>query len=129
MTMNNLYIAAGTSTPEVNGDWETGVLTMTGDSYPENSFELFDPMLNWVQNFLGSADRKLQLNLGLIYLNTSSIKVMMDLFDVLEEAHSRGKAVEVLWLYDSRNGRVAELAEEFQEDCSFPFHINAYEKN
>ena len=29
---------------------------MTGDSYPENSFELFAPVLDWLGAYLGDAD-------------------------------------------------------------------------
>jgi len=53
----------------------------------------------------------------------SSIKAMMDIFDMLEAAHAGGRTVSVTWYYDSRNERVAELAEEFKEDCTFPFAI------
>ena len=72
---------------------------------------------------LDEAERPLSLELRLLYLNTSSIKAMMDIFDLLEAAHQQGKAVAVNWYYDRQNERVVELAEEFKEDCSFPFSI------
>ena len=49
---------------------------------------------------------------------------MMDIFDVIEEAFEEGKQVSVKWFYDTDNERIAELAEEFKEDCTFPFEIN-----
>ena len=61
----------------------------------------------------------------LLYLNTSSIKAMMDIFDLLEEAHRKGRQVSVRWSYDGANERVGELAAEFKEDCTFPFDIAA----
>lgn len=67
--------------------------------------------------------KPLSLEISLLYLNTSSIKAMMDIFDLLESAHAQGKPVAVNWYYDERNERVAELAEEFKEDCNFPFTI------
>ena len=48
---------------------------------------------------------------------------MMDIFDVLEAAHGKGRQVGVTWFYDMRNERVGELAEEFKEDCTFPFSV------
>ncbi len=65
----------------------------------------------------------MSLEITLLYLNTSSIKALMDIFDLLEAAHDQGKPVGVNWYYDERNERVAELAEEFREDCTFPFAI------
>ena len=59
-------------------------------------------------------------------MNTSSVKAMMDIFDLLEEAHNKGRAVRVDWLYDPQNERVRELAEEFREDYTFPFLITAH---
>jgi hypothetical protein len=56
-------------------------------------------------------------------MNTSSVKAMMDIFDLLEAAFGQGRQVLVQWFYDPDNERVVELAEEFREDCSFPFDI------
>ena len=123
--MNNFSIPGSQSTPAIDGDWDHGTLSMQGDSYPENSYELFQQVFSWVERFLLEAGRPLTLELRLLYLNTSSIKAMMDILDLLEEAHHDGKPVAVNWRYDPRNERVAELAEEFKEDCTFPFAIVA----
>lgn len=126
--MTELNITGTQSTPAIQGDWQAGLLAMQGDSYPENSFELFGQVLDWVERFLREENRPLTLELRLLYLNTSSIKALMDIFDLLEDAHRDGRPVSVNWYYDSRNERVAELAEEFREDCTFPFAILPYEE-
>jgi len=123
MNMTELSLVATQSTPAIRTNWSTGVLEMRGDSYPENSFEFFAPVVAWVERFLGESEVPLRLELSLLYLNTSSVKVMMDIFDTLQEAHERGRAVSVQWFYDKDNERIAELAEEFKEDCTFPFAI------
>lgn len=123
--MNNLKIESTQSTPSIFTDAQAGTVEMRGDSYPENSFELFSPAMQWVEDYLRDADHALTLNLHLLYLNTSSVKAMMDIFDILEEAHREGRKVAVNWYYDEQNERVAELAEEFKEDCSFPFLITS----
>ncbi|MDI5933892.1 biofilm regulation phosphoprotein SiaC [Halomonas kalidii] len=119
----DLNIPGSQSTPTILGDWQSGHLAMQGDSYPENSYELFDQVIGWVERFLDRESRPLQLELALVYLNTSSVKAMMDIFDHLEEAHLAGREIGVTWRYDPRNERIAELAEEFREDCTFPFAI------
>lgn len=121
--MTTIEIAATPSTPAISA--ADGKLTLRGDSYPENSFAFFAPILEWVERNLAPADASLQMDLYLLYLNTSSVKAMMDLFDLLEAAHKLGKQVQVNWYYDPQNMRVAELAEEFKEDCSFDFNITA----
>jgi len=123
--MDNLNIESTQSTPAILADAQRGVVEMRGDSYPENSFELFSPLVAWIERFLKEGSRPLTLELQLLYLNTSSVKAMMDIFDMLEEAHRAGRQVAVNWYYDEQNERVAELAEEFKEDCSFPFRITS----
>lgn len=121
--MKELNIPASQSTPSIVSDSENGSLHLSGDSYPENSFELFGPVIQWVDEYLASTQRALAVTLELQYLNTSSVKAVMDIFDLLEAAHDNGHEVSVTWYYDSRNERVGELAEEFKEDCSFPFTV------
>ena len=122
--MDNLKIESTQSTPSIVADFKAGTVEMRGDSYPENSFELFSPAMQWIEKYLQQAPA-LTLNLHLLYLNTSSVKAMMDIFDILEDAHKAGRRVAVNWFYDEQNERVADLAEEFKEDCSFPFEITS----
>lgn len=123
--MDNLDLPQTPSTPAILADWNKGVVQMKGDSYPENSFELFQPLIDWVDAFLAQAGSPLHLELELVYLNTSSIRSMMDIFDLLEAAHKSGKTVSTRWSYDMTNERVGQLAEEFREDCTFPFTIDS----
>ena len=111
---NNISIAGSQSTPSVTGDWALGLLRMQGDSYPENSFEFFGPIIDWLERFLNAPPAPLlRLELRLVYMNTSSVKAMMDIFDLLEDVHTQGRQVSVNWYYDPRNERVMGLADEF----------------
>tara|TARA_Y100001001_G_scaffold156493_1_gene173441 strand:- start:1071 stop:1463 length:393 start_codon:yes stop_codon:yes gene_type:complete len=125
--INDIAIDGTQSTPDIRSDWDAGTLSMRGDSYPENTFELYSGVLNWVDSYLRDGEGPLAVCLELVYLNTSSVKAMMDIFDLMEEAHLEGKACSVDWRYDVRNERIAELAEEFKEDCSFSFAITPVE--
>lgn len=123
--MHSLNIPESQSTPGIVAEWERGLLSMHGDSYPENSFEFFGQVIEWVDDYLQQSDAPLSLELRLIYMNTSSVKALMDIFDLLEAAFHRGRQVKVVWYYDPRNERVLDLADEFREDCTFPFEITA----
>ena len=100
MSMNDLKIVSTQSTPLIETDSARGVIYMEGDSYPENSFEFYSELVAWVTRYLKDNERPLVVELALLYLNTSSIKVMMDIFDELEEAHQQGREVKVNWRYD-----------------------------
>jgi hypothetical protein len=76
-----------------------------------------------VAAFLARDGRALTLEIRLTYLNTSSIKCLIDLLDELEAAHQAGRGVVLNWYYDPDDDRAMELAEEFKEDLTLPFHI------
>lgn len=125
MNLQAIKLDASKTTPAVAADPDTGLFALTGDSYPENSYEFFGPLIEWIETYLEQVQNDLKLELKVVYMNTSSVKAMMDIFDLLEDAHSQGKGISVAWHYDPRNERVVEMIQEFKEDCSFPFEVVA----
>lgn len=121
--MQDLSLPATASSPEVRASAAAGLLCLAGEAYPENAFAFFGPILEWTEAYLARDGSALTLDLRLTYLNTSSIKCLMDLLDVLEAAHRGGRAVAVNWHYDPENDRALDLAEEFREDLTLPFAI------
>ncbi|MGI4813719.1 MAG: SiaC family regulatory phosphoprotein [Janthinobacterium lividum] len=115
---------AGVSTPAVRLDPANGSIALSGESYPENSAEFFRPILDWLQAYLAAGGKNVQAELTLSYINTGSIKSLMDLFDIMEDAHLAGRNVSLVWRYEAGNPRALEAAEEFREDVSFPFSIS-----
>lgn len=120
--MRTLDIAQSQSTPQISYDPQQHVLKITGESYPENSFEFYAPVNVWVKEHL-AAENRLLLDINVSYMNSSSTKCMLDLLDLLEEAHQKGGAIDIVWRYDRDNPRSLDLAEEFKEEVTFTFSI------
>ncbi len=112
------------ATPEIRWDGASAVLSISGESYPENSFDFFAPVLQWLSASLASLPG-LRLEVSVSYMNSSSIKCMLDIFDAIGEAHAAGKRVEVVWNYETDNPRALDLAEEFRSEVTFPFLVHA----
>ncbi len=112
------------ATPEIRWDAASGILSISGESYPENSFDFFAPVLQWLATNIASQPR-LRLEVSVSYMNSSSIKCMLDIFDAIEEAHAAGKTVDVVWNYETDNPRALDLAEEFRSEVTFPFVVHA----
>ncbi|MFP4393471.1 MAG: DUF1987 domain-containing protein [Desulfohalobiaceae bacterium] len=105
------------STPWIHFDPQEHHLQIKGESYPENSAKFYTPMLDWLESYLSSLSQdKVQVDIELIYFNSSSSKVFMNFFDRLEEAAQKGVQVEVNWMYAEDNDTALECGEEFQED-------------
>lgn len=123
--MDKLEIEATKSNPRVEGDPAGHKLIICGQSYPENAFKFYEPVLAWAGAFLQEAAAPVTVELMLPYINTSSTKCLLMLLEKFDEAYDGGKAVEVRWYYNRDNESELECAEEFKEDLRLPFHILA----
>ena len=119
--MEKLAIEPALSSPSVIFDPDSGLLEIGGESYPENSFEFYAPIISWLKQYLAEKDGPVTLSINLSYLNTSSTKCMIDLLDELEAAFRAGRTVAVEWSYDDENERELDTIDEFREDFSMPF--------
>jgi hypothetical protein len=79
-------LLATQSTPAVEANWDAGLLRMEGESYPENTYDVYVNIVTWVDSYLIASNRPLRVELHLDYLNTSSIRAMIDIFDRLQVA-------------------------------------------
>lgn len=121
--MEALSIPASVSSPFVEFDPDNGQLEIGGESYPENSYEFYLPILNWIDSFLEGTETDVLFTVSLSYLNTSSTKYMIDVLDRFEAAHLNGRHVRVKWYYDADNERARDTIEEFKEDFTMPFEV------
>lgn len=115
--MENLHIEATKYTPEIKLDADIGLLSFSGKSYPENTFDFYQPILEWVNTYFDQkVQKKTVIEMDIIYFNSSSSKLFFDFFDILEEAHESGKEIIVRWFYDVENENALEAGEDFKED-------------
>jgi hypothetical protein len=116
--MEEIIIEATKSSPSVRGDSEGRVLEIAGKSYPENAARFFAPIMDWVAEALSAAGASMDLNIELIYLNSSSSKALFNLFEALERSAAQGARIVVNWRYHQDNDTALECGEEFKEDLS-----------
>ena len=112
--MDKLSIEETKYTPKIEFNAENGKLLVEGKSTPENTFEFFKPALAWLSDYLSSA-QSLEFTFNIPYFNSSSSRVLYDIFDLLDGAKNSCQ-VKVIWLYANGNENGQETGEEFQED-------------
>lgn len=113
--MENLIIEKTKYTPLINFNAQNGILELVGKSYPEDTFEFYKPMMDWLEKYF-SEKGEATLNIEMIYFNSSSSKLFFDLFDHFEELSNDGKNINVNWIYDEDNESGLEAGEDFQEE-------------
>lgn len=115
--MENIVIEATESTPYVNFDYENNKLIIKGESYPENVSKFYGDIFESLKGYLAKCDgATIHTRIELLYFNSSSVKVIMNLLDMLEESADSGNKVIVDWCYQKDDETIEEFGEEFSED-------------
>lgn len=123
--MEDLSISQTRATPQIDFSFKNRILSINGQSYPENAFQFYEPILSWVEEFLGTVkgDQPVELKISMPYFNTSSSKCILRLLECFEKAMKDGRKVIVNWYYDEENESEYECAEELKEFVDLEFNI------
>ena len=113
--MELLKIEETKYTPDIIMNPENGEISIKGKSYPENTFEFYEPIMKWLGNYFQKAQEKTIINFEIVYFNSSSSKLFFDLFDLIDENSSKSD-IEINWIYDEENDSALEAGEDFKED-------------
>ncbi|MGQ5523249.1 DUF1987 domain-containing protein [Chitinimonas sp. PSY-7] len=117
--MENLFIAATPSTPEVDFRFDQHMLAMKGESYPENAAAFYGVILERVRQYLSSCSQaNIQINVSLAYFNSSSTKLLFSMFDAFNQAATSGNQVTLNWFHDADDETLFEFGQEIHEDFS-----------
>ena len=81
--MNELIIEQTPKTPQIDLNQLTGDLLFYGRSIPENATKLYEPVLNWVAEYILKANTTTNLRLDLEYFNTASSIYLAKMLKVL----------------------------------------------
>lgn len=115
--MEKIDIAATARTPHLIFDPASGIFMLEGESYPEDTKKFYDSPMSQVYSYLGSESvSESVFSFKLKYFNSSSAKVLMDLFLAIEESASRGNSLKIEWHYAADDDNMEELGEEFAEE-------------
>lgn len=115
--MNNLLIKETKYTPYINLDFEKKLIMIKGKSYPENTYDFYKPMLDWIEEFIEQkSSTEIVIDIDIIYFNSSSSKLFFDFFDIIEEAQADDFKIKINWYYDEDNEGALEDGEDFKED-------------
>jgi hypothetical protein len=116
--MQDLYIDETKHTPLIELNATNKTLDFKGNSYPEDTFEYFKPILDWIEELSNTVDEKdkITVSFELNYMNSSSFKVLYNICDLLAKSVDNGASLEVSWIYDEENDVIEEIGEDLKDD-------------
>jgi len=114
--------------PKLNIDNNSDILQIIGNSFPENPSDYYKPVFNWIVFQKDKFIKNITIEFRLEKINTSSTKVFMDLFQLINELNTPTFHVTAKWYYVLQNSEMMEIGEFFSDFCAFEFEINGVTK-
>lgn len=126
--METLRIEQTDDSPLVILDQEDNQFEISGKSLPEDVVDFYQPMLDWLNTYREKPLSKTVFNLKLIYFNTASSKMIMDILMILEDMVVEGHDVVIRWHSLQSDEDMQEAGKEYEEMIDVPFEHATYEK-
>ena len=109
--------------PEINFDAASGVCELAGESYMEEAYKFYTPILNWLKEYTLSEGKAVTLNVKLTYFNTNSSRLLLDMFDILKKAKDEGRDITINWYYEEDDPDVQEEVEDFEIETGLQINM------
>jgi hypothetical protein len=127
--MEHLKIEGSKQSPYVDFNADTGKLELSGRSIPENSFEFYNPLLEWLMEYAQNPKPLTILKVYLEYFNTSSSKYILEVLKKLKEVlKADGAEVKVEWCYDEDDEEMMETGEDYEDVTGLEFEYKEIEE-
>jgi hypothetical protein len=111
--------------PEVNFDYSTGICELTGESYMEETYKFYAPLVDWLNNYI-QGGKPITFNFRLTYFNTSTSRLILEILEILEKYKLAGGSVIINWYYRSSDPDMVEEIEDFQRELSMEINMIAF---
>ena len=105
------------------------VLRTDGKPASENSFSHQKHRDKKKDYFEVASDRqtRVQVQVSLRYMNTSSTKIFMMIFDLCQDAVAKGRDVVIQWRHHKEDDLIREMGEDLSDGLKVPFQFVAEE--
>ena len=85
MNLNYYFTEQTPKTPQIDLNQMSGELIFSGKSIPENAAKIYEPVLNWVNEYIQQARPITNIRLNLEYFNSSSLIWLSKILKVLKK--------------------------------------------
>ena len=127
--MDPLIFQLTDSTPAVYLDKTTGKFEISGRSLPEEALAFYQPVLEWINNYINEPNKNTTFVFKMDYINSASIRALNDILNVLEKLFLKGHDVSIEWKFNFEDNELRDTGEEFAEIYKMPFKLEGYDEN
>ena len=106
-------------TPKIILDKTNKIFEISGRSLPEDSSEFYQPVLEWLDEYVNDPLPETIFDFKLEYFNTASSKLILDILTALEDIEN----TKIHWYFYEDDEDMEEAGEEFSELVDVEFEL------
>lgn len=125
--MQRLKTEPTDDSPYILLDKSTGTFEIAGKSLPEDVAGFFEPVIDWLEAYAKDPLDQTDLHFRLVYFNTASSKLILDILMIMEEIKESGKGVTVHWHSPAKDEDMQEAGSEYAEMVEVDFVHETYD--
>ncbi len=111
--MEALNADATKDSPRISLNPETGECEITGRSFPEDCNRVYDPVLDWLEEYKEASVDHLRFRFDLDYISSTSYIFLLKIILKLKELEPAGKKTSITWNYESDDEDIRIAGEKF----------------
>jgi hypothetical protein len=121
--METILISAKEYTPKIILNPEKGIIEFEGQSFPEDSAGFYQPILNWIEEYIASPYKETTVNIRFSYYNTSSAKKLNELIHLIIKLkdYKPNYPLKINWFYEKDDDDMHISGKDFSKMLNFPF--------
>ncbi|HOP03388.1 MAG TPA: DUF1987 domain-containing protein [Tenuifilaceae bacterium] len=106
---------------------EEGLLEIEGRSITEDVFSFWQPLIDWIAEYIKSPAEHTKAVIFLEYTNSSSNKYLNEMMKLLDACHGRGNNVDVIWRYEEDDESIYMLGQDLDALTNMPIQFESVE--
>jgi hypothetical protein len=126
--MENLFIRGNSEVPFVDFNLN-GIFLMKGISIAHNPNTIYEPIKQWLTEYKEIAKGNIVLTMRFQYLNTSSLKSIVDIIILINSFANENCSVKFIWEYEEDDEDFYDLGIELEKFSSANVEFVAYKSN
>lgn len=124
--MEKFELEGTAKTPSITFDGDDGIMLIEGRSNPENAREFYQPLIDWLNEYIQHPAEKTDLRVNLEHFNTSSSKFLMDVFRKIRYLADNEHLFNVTWMYEEDDLEMLDTAEAYEMMTGLVFQKVSY---
>ena len=114
------------SIPTVEFFASTGKCFITGEAYLEDTLVFFQPLYNWLYEYIEKVNKPILFEIKLTYFNTSVSRCIFDMLFILREYVNKNGEVTVKWYYEKDDEDMLLEIDDYLRDTGLEIAKIAY---